>query len=138
MRGDIGSPRTPRTPFAYVRTPGNLNSMTGTPGISTGHAAAYPSSTGVDSQVSSDPSISVRLIWGTTININEAMGSFRDFLTNFTLQQRKTLSNEEIREEDNLPFYPRLLSQVCMSKNKYQKGSTDTVAYRCVQLKHSA
>lgn len=115
MRGDIGSPRTPRTPFAYVRTPGNLSSMAGqnTPQVSTGgQHAAYPSSTGnLDSQVS-DPSISVRLIWGTTININEAMGSFRDFLTNFTLQQRKTLSNEPIREEDNLPFYPRLLSQV--------------------------
>lgn len=113
MRGDIGSPRTPRTPFSYVRTPGNLGAGQSTPGVSTGgQHAAYPSSTGnLDSQVS-DPSISVRLIWGTTININEAMGSFREFLTNFTLQQRKALANEEIREEDNLPFYPRLLNQV--------------------------
>ncbi|CAO3669152.1 unnamed protein product [Umbelopsis ramanniana] len=113
MRGDIGSPRTPRTPFSYVRTPGNLGAGHSTPGVSTGgQHAAYPSSTGnLDSQVS-DPSISVRLIWGTTININEAMGSFREFLTNFTLQQRKALANEEVREEDNLPFYPRLLNQM--------------------------
>lgn len=116
LRGDIGSPRTPRTPFAYVRTPGNLSSVEqNTPGVSTGGHNAYPSSTGnLDSQVS-DPSISVRLIWGTTININEAMSSFRDFLTNFTLEQRKSLANEPVREEDNLPFYPRLLNQVRIS-----------------------
>ncbi|KAI8093568.1 MCM2/3/5 family-domain-containing protein [Halteromyces radiatus] len=110
--------RTPRT--TYVRTP-HLNTQlasnsetqaTDTPGY---HAAARLSSA-LDTQ-ESDPSLSVRLIWGTTINIHESMTSFRNFLNNFTLAHRKRKLGETINDDDHRPFYPLLLSHIRDTNN---------------------
>ncbi|OBZ81830.1 DNA replication licensing factor MCM4 [Choanephora cucurbitarum] len=101
-----GSPRTPRTnPATFIRTP---HAPGQTPSVS---QAARLSSMNVDSQ-DVDPSLSVRLIWGTTVNIHEAMTSFRNFLNHFTLADRKRKHHEPITEEDKRPFYPALLTHV--------------------------
>ncbi len=61
----------------------------------------------------------VRVIWGTNIIISDAISSFRSFLANFTLSQRKRFecSSPEsplpnISPSDLNPLYPRLLTQV--------------------------
>lgn len=43
------------------------------------------------------------VIWGTTINIEDSMGMFRDFINNYT------------KEEENVPFYPTYLEHVKFS-----------------------
>lgn len=99
--GSFDSPRTPRT-TTFIRTP----YMPQTP------SNRMSSQANMDTQ-ESDPSLPVRLIWGTTVNIHEAMTSFRNFLNNFTLAQRKRKLNEPINpQEDNQPFYPKLLAHV--------------------------
>lgn len=113
----FSSPMATRTPRAtYVRTP-HLNtqftdpqSALNTPGTP-GFQAAGRLSSALDTQ-ESDPSLSVRLIWGTTINIHESMTSFRNFLNNFTLAHRKRKLGEAITDEDHRPFYPLLLTHV--------------------------
>ncbi|KAI8343423.1 MCM2/3/5 family-domain-containing protein [Chlamydoabsidia padenii] len=106
--------QTPRT--TYIRTP-HLNthftdsvSAIGTPGTP-GFQAAGRLSSALDTQ-ESDPSLSVRLIWGTTINIHESMTSFRNFLNNFTLAHRKRKLGETVNDEDRRPFYPLLLTHM--------------------------
>lgn len=60
----------------------------------------------------------VRVIWGTNIIIADAISSFRSFLANFTMAQRKRFessANEalpNITANDLEPLYPRLLGQV--------------------------
>lgn len=92
------SPHTPRT-STFVRTP----FVPQTPGRL--QSSLNPN---MDTQ-ESDPSLSVRLIWGTTVNIHEAMTSFKNFLNHFTLAHRKRRMNETIMENDMRPFYPQLL-----------------------------
>lgn len=94
------TPQTPRT-TTFVRTP---------------YAAQTPS---INDTQETDPSLSVRLIWGTTVNIHEAMTSFRNFLNNFTLADRKRKFNEPITPEDRKPFYPQLLVHL------YDTGATN-------------
>ena len=88
----FNSPQTPRTQ-TFVRTP-------------------YAQSSNLNNTQEADPSLSVRLIWGTTVNIHEAMTSFRNFLNNFTLADRKRKFNEPISAEDRRPFYPQLLTHM--------------------------
>jgi len=61
----------------------------------------------------------VRVIWGTNIIIADAISSFRSFLANFTLAQRKRFEASApnaplptLASSDLEPFYPRLLAQV--------------------------
>lgn len=61
----------------------------------------------------------VRVIWGTNIIISEAITSFRSFLTNFTMAQRKRFEASglnaplpTIAAGDLEPYYPRLFQQV--------------------------
>ncbi|KAI9344664.1 MCM2/3/5 family-domain-containing protein [Obelidium mucronatum] len=66
-------------------------------------------------------------IWGTTVNIDNVMSSFRDFLTRFTkaykIEALQRLKEEDpefdvgtidlvIKQDDVLPFYPNLLRQM--------------------------
>ncbi|KAI9016512.1 MCM2/3/5 family-domain-containing protein [Phycomyces nitens] len=85
------SPSTPRTPrTTFVRTP-YLGSRAGqTPGTP---------SAALDTQ-EEDPSMATRVVWGTSINVQDAMVSFKNFLVNF----RAPNSRE--------PFYPQLLQRV--------------------------
>jgi hypothetical protein len=43
------------------------------------------------------------VIWGTTINIEDSMAMFRDFMINY------------VQEGDLEPFYPPYLDHVCKS-----------------------
>ncbi|KAL1922773.1 uncharacterized protein VTP21DRAFT_9149 [Calcarisporiella thermophila] len=60
----------------------------------------------------SDASQTERVIWGTTVNLNDSLRAFKDFLINFKLADRKALEGEEIRDVDREPFYPKLLNQI--------------------------
>jgi DNA replication licensing factor MCM4 len=105
----FGTPNTPRTPrtATFVRTP----YIQGTPGTPLGGGNRLSSQLNMDTQ-ESDPSLSVRLIWGTTVNIHEAMTSFKNFLSNFTLAHRKRKMNELVEESDKQAFYPQLMDHV--------------------------
>ncbi|KAJ3113694.1 hypothetical protein HDU96_003059 [Phlyctochytrium bullatum] len=70
------------------------------------------------------------VIWGTTVNIQEAMTAFRHFLMNFTLEfkimklreldpeefdfspEEWVLRDKPVTEQDRRPFYPYLLQQM--------------------------
>jgi len=110
LRSSYDSPRTPRSNATYQR---NTPFAPHTPG-----ARPLSSSQNMDTQ-ESDPSLSVRLIWGTTVNIHEAMTSFRNFLNNFTLAHRKRKDHEPVHDEDHRPFYQSLLQHV------YETNSTN-------------
>ncbi|KAL9555809.1 hypothetical protein MBANPS3_002179 [Mucor bainieri] len=110
LRSGYDSPRTPRSNATYQRN---------TPFAATpGGARPLSSLQNMDTQ-ESDPSLSVRLIWGTTVNIHEAMTSFRNFLNNFTLAHRKRKDLEAITDDDHRPFYQSLLQHV------YETNSTN-------------
>ncbi|CAO3644787.1 unnamed protein product [Cunninghamella blakesleeana] len=107
----LGSTTTPRT--TYVRTPHlNTNIATPLPGIDTPNQLQQQRLSSVLDTQETDPSLSVRLIWGTTVNIQESMTSFRNFLNNFTLSHRKRKLNEPINDGDDRPFYPLLLAHI--------------------------
>ncbi|KAI8374534.1 MCM2/3/5 family-domain-containing protein [Radiomyces spectabilis] len=111
----FGSPMTPQTPrTTFVRTPFMGTQNTASPGTPTRHQLS--SSLNRDTQ-DTDPSVSARFIWGTTVNIHEAMTSFRNFLTHFTLAHRKAKAREPISEQDNVPFYPQLLTRIRESRS---------------------
>nr|KAJ3421249.1 hypothetical protein HK105_004111 [Polyrhizophydium stewartii] len=62
-----------------------------------------------------DPSEVRRLIWGTTVSIDDSMAMFRDFLLNFTAAHRiehETGSVGTITDADRVPFYLRLLQKM--------------------------
>ncbi|ORY93281.1 MCM2/3/5 family-domain-containing protein [Syncephalastrum racemosum] len=106
---DSPSAATPRTGTTFVRTPlfqtpGRIASPAG--GITPGGGPAP-----VDTQ-DTDPASSMRVIWGTTVNLHDAMKLFSDFLRHFCLADRKRAHNEPITEDDNRPFYPQLLSRI--------------------------
>lgn len=103
------SPRTPRTNTTFVRTP--MVPQTPLGGGNSQRISSSMLNNNIDTQ-ESDPSLSVRLIWGTTVNIHEAMTSFRNFLNHFTLAHRKRKFNEPITEQDRRPFYPMLLTHI--------------------------
>lgn len=58
------------------------------------------------------------LVWATTVDPNESMTKFKDFLLNFTVAHRLALEAgadfdpEEVSENDKLPYYPRVFQQV--------------------------
>jgi DNA replication licensing factor MCM4 len=107
--GPYDSPRTPRANTTFVRTPSFIPPQT--PLNNSNRMGSSAFGTNMDTQ-ESDPSLSVRLIWGTTVNIHEAMTSFRNFLNNFTLAHRKRKLNEPITEDDRRSFYPLLLTHI--------------------------
>lgn len=62
------------------------------------------------------------VIWATSVDPNESIRVFRDFLLNFTTSHRmqyeaqetqEEMSVDDIRPEDREPYYPRILRQVC-------------------------
>ncbi|KAI8059175.1 MCM2/3/5 family-domain-containing protein [Gongronella butleri] len=109
MRFGSSTGATPRT--TYVRTPRLGTTLANEQSIISPAAARHLSSA-MDTQ-ESDPSLAQRLIWGTTINIQESMASFRNFLNNFCVVDRKRKFNEtDIADEDTRPFYPQLLAHI--------------------------
>jgi hypothetical protein len=58
-----------------------------------------------------DPAVTTRVIWGTTVNIEDAMSTFTDFLRNYKRRYLLEKMNAPITELDNEPFYPKLLQQ---------------------------
>lgn len=70
------------------------------------------------SQLTTDQNDPKTVIWGTNVNIQEAMDMFKDFIQNFTLSIKIELSNEEndddqeILDSDREPFYRQLMQYV--------------------------
>ncbi|EIE86614.1 hypothetical protein RO3G_11325 [Rhizopus delemar RA 99-880] len=101
---------TPRTPF---RTPFTTNT-TGTP-LRLDSPAQFAT---LDPDMEeTDPSLGARLIWGTTVNIQEAIGRFRNFLSHFTLAHRKEQTGEAMSADDHSPFYPMYLAHLFNTKS---------------------
>ncbi|KAH6570542.1 hypothetical protein BASA50_008269 [Batrachochytrium salamandrivorans] len=62
------------------------------------------------SEAMTDPVETRKLIWGTTVNIENSMAMFRDFILNFTTAHKlEGVPNATITDADRLPFYDRLL-----------------------------
>lgn len=81
--------------------------------------AAPPSNLGSIPEDAPTGNERVRVIWGTNIIISDAISSFRSFLSNFTLAQRKRHEANgpnaplpNILPSDLEPLYPRLFSQI--------------------------
>ncbi|PHZ09194.1 MCM-domain-containing protein [Rhizopus microsporus ATCC 52813] len=104
--------QTPRTTF--IRTPFTANTTTGTP-LRFDSPSQFASLSPDDQET--DPSLAVRLIWGTTVSIHDAMGRFRSFLTHFTLAQRKQQTGEPLSADDNVPFYPMYFAHLFNTRN---------------------
>ena len=66
-----------------------------------------------------DPAAVRALVWATTVDPNESMDKFKDFLLNFTVEHRLAydagddFDPEAVSDVDKLPYYPRVLQQVC-------------------------
>ncbi|KAJ1653448.1 MCM DNA helicase complex subunit [Dispira simplex] len=124
----------------------NLPSDISTPGpgpFSMGTPLPYLSdmpSTADTPAATDDPSATVRVIWGTTVDIQESMGLFRDFLLEFRLKYK--LGREEgeraLEPEFHDPYYPRVLQQMRDAENfNLNLDCSNLLAYpRCVKLYH--
>lgn len=115
----LDSPQSVRTPrhTTYVRTPfSNSQFAAGSPAtpVRTRDALSNLAVGNADTQ-ESDPSLSVRIIWGTSVNTYEVMACFKNFLQHFKLADRKNKFNEPTIETDYEPFYPKLLAKVYIS-----------------------
>jgi DNA replication licensing factor MCM4 len=81
-----------------------------------------------DEPVAMDPASAQRFIWGTSINIQDSIHMFKDFLVNFAMIHRiKVLRAKELSielddlvdadltytEDDLVPYYPEHLRKVC-------------------------
>lgn len=70
----------------------------------------------------SDPTAVQRVIWGTNVDVTEAISMFKDFIANFTMAHKINFMMENSNEmegnesvitpSDNLPFYDHYLSEV--------------------------
>lgn len=69
-----------------------------------------------EADVSTDAAGPIKAIWGTTVNIQESINMFKDFLLNFTLAQKIQYHNPDedqvIPDEAHEPYYPKLFRQV--------------------------
>ncbi|KXS09440.1 MCM-domain-containing protein [Gonapodya prolifera JEL478] len=128
-RGDLG------TDIPFRQRLLQSSSSTGADGV--GSAADRPARAGGipgipltdNSHASSDPSAPTRLIWGTTVNLQEAASAFKDFIQNFTLGDRQDLDDEVMGGAILArPFYPILLGKL---KEKEQ----DNLNLDCMNLK---
>ena len=59
-----------------------------------------------------DPGQTTRFIWGTTVNIQNSIAMFRDFILNFTLAHLLSDMDQLLGIGDDEPFYHRLLTQL--------------------------
>ncbi|KAI8817905.1 MCM2/3/5 family-domain-containing protein [Fimicolochytrium jonesii] len=58
----------------------------------------------------SDPAAVTTVIWGTTVNMAQAMNMFRNFILNFCRNDANAGTDD--METDSVPFYPRLLQNL--------------------------
>ncbi|RUS13090.1 hypothetical protein BC937DRAFT_86363 [Endogone sp. FLAS-F59071] len=99
------SPITPRHRRGDIHSSQPLTNQ-----VESGVGAAPQSSTPYEQN--DDPAEITRVIWGTTINIQEVMTVFKQFIMGFKLQHRKRDTGEDITDIDREPFYPKLLNQI--------------------------
>ena len=113
--GMVG-PTPPATPGSAIRsglramqTPSAMSQLSAT----SEHGQYSISSQGnVSSQMGGNSEINHAVIWGTTINVNDAMTSFRRFLHEF--EGRMTEDGDEI--DMNEPYYMRVLAEIKVSQ----------------------
>lgn len=84
------------------------------------HAFPLILSTQSESTAAEDPSAVRALVWATTVDPNESMVKFKDFLLNFTVAHRLKIDRgeefdaEALTDDDKRPYYPRVFQQVCV------------------------
>jgi hypothetical protein len=90
--------------------------------------AAQPTAALSSAQIdpTSDPTAVQRVIWGTNVDVTEAISIFSEFISNFTMAHkiRYMMENSgdvegnepEISPSDHLPFYDHYLSEVIIKK----------------------
>ncbi|KAI9005605.1 MCM2/3/5 family-domain-containing protein [Hyaloraphidium curvatum] len=71
----------------------------------------------VPSADGTEPAGPTKTIWGTTVNIQESMKMFSNFLLNFTMANRMRMDQPDIDDlliddKDREPYYPKLLRQI--------------------------
>ncbi|KAH7056703.1 cell division control protein 54 [Linnemannia elongata] len=61
-----------------------------------------------------DPTQVVKVVWGTSVEINDVIARFKDFLHEFTQMSRITKENPRglYTESERQPFYPQLIDQM--------------------------
>ncbi|KAG0372440.1 hypothetical protein BGX24_000247 [Mortierella sp. AD032] len=61
-----------------------------------------------------DPTQVVKVVWGTSVEINDVIARFKDFLHEFTQKSRMTQENPRglYSESEKAPFYPQLVDQM--------------------------
>lgn len=87
----------------------------------------------------SDPTAVQRVIWGTNVDVTEAISMFKDFISNFTMAHKIRFMAENSNEMDNeaesspsdhLPFYDHYLSELLMhSMNDMNLDCSNLKAY---------
>jgi hypothetical protein len=90
-------------------------------------ASAHISSAPIDP--TSDPTAVQRVIWGTNVDVTEAISMFKEFISNFTMAHKirymmensdEMIGNEpEMNPSDHLPFYDHYLSEVILNHLKH-------------------
>ncbi|KAJ3335118.1 hypothetical protein HDU93_006436, partial [Gonapodya sp. JEL0774] len=147
-RGDLGQVALPGIPIPARPRLLNSSSTTGAQDSAVGRDGGAPASAegrvgnanrsglllATDTSrtsATSDPSVPTRLIWGTTVNLQEAANAFKDFLQNFTLGHRKDREDDDMALDEALlarPFYPQYL-------RKLKETETSNLNLDCANLK---
>ena len=114
-RGDINPGRVMQH-LLYSNTGSDLPDGAQTPN----HLSSAP----VDP--TSDPTAVQRVIWGTNVDVSEAISMFKEFISSFTMAHKIRYVDEnsekmedqelEISPSDYLPFYDHYLSEVNTKK----------------------
>ncbi|KAJ1926422.1 MCM DNA helicase complex subunit [Tieghemiomyces parasiticus] len=125
--GGFGSP-----PFLHPHTPGG--------GMSATNPSELHSHLDTPAAPGEDPSATVRVIWGTTVDIQESMALFHNFLLEYKLKYQLSPEESHRALEPNFqdPYYPRILQQMRDAESyNLNLNCHNLLAYpRCVKLYH--
>ncbi|KAJ1980805.1 MCM DNA helicase complex subunit [Dimargaris verticillata] len=133
--GQFGGP-----PVAYSPFPSTPGPMSAPHSAATPHPFHSDMPSTMDTPAADDPTATVRVIWGTTVDIQESMTLFRDFLYEFRLKYKlgPTEGDRAQQPEYQEPYYPRVLQQMRDAENfNLNLDCSNLMAYpRCVKLYH--
>lgn len=75
-----------------------------------------------------DPTQVVKVVWGTSVEINDVIARFKDFLHEFTQMSRITKENPRglYTESERQPFYPQLIDQ---ASGSYAFSGCSNISY---------
>ncbi|RKP05162.1 MCM2/3/5 family-domain-containing protein [Thamnocephalis sphaerospora] len=107
-----GTPRRQRGEFSMSQTVQrevDLASLAPSDGVDAADARMLLSDT---QRTDDDPAVTTRVIWGTTVNIEDAITAFTDFLRHFERRHVLQKAGHAASEADCEPFYPSLMQQI--------------------------